>query len=40
VLDDPSYARSARALGAAIRRDAEHSTLVAELEDLDGADRA
>ncbi|MFD6176308.1 MULTISPECIES: glycosyltransferase [unclassified Isoptericola] len=38
VLDDPSYARSARALGAAIRRDAEHSTLVAELEDLDGAD--
>ncbi|MFF2453088.1 glycosyltransferase [Isoptericola sp. NPDC058082] len=40
VLDDPSYARSASALGAAIRRDAEHSTLVAELEDLDGAGRA
>lgn len=34
VLDDPSYARGAAALGAAIRRDAEHSTLVAELEDL------
>jgi MGT family glycosyltransferase len=35
VLGDPSYARAAAALGAAVRHDAETSTLVAELEDLD-----
>jgi UDP:flavonoid glycosyltransferase YjiC (YdhE family) len=35
VLDDPAYARAASVLGAAIRHDAEHSTLVTELEDLD-----
>ncbi|MDF2807328.1 MAG: glycosyl transferase, partial [Cellulosimicrobium sp.] len=34
VLDDPAYRRRAAALGDAVRRDAEHSTLVAELEDL------
>ncbi|KZM77105.1 glycosyltransferase [Cellulosimicrobium sp. I38E] len=34
VLDDPAYTRRATALGDAVRRDAEHSTLVAELEDL------
>jgi len=37
VLDDPAYARAAAALGAAVAHDAEHGTLVAELEDLDGA---
>ncbi|MCK9794510.1 glycosyltransferase [Isoptericola sp. 4D.3] len=34
VLDDPSYADAATALGAAVRQDAEGSTLLAELEDL------
>jgi len=37
VLDDPAYTHAAQRLGAAIRRDAEHSTLVAELEGLDAA---
>ncbi|WP_069385693.1 glycosyltransferase [Cellulosimicrobium cellulans] len=36
VLHDPSFARAAARLGDAVRRDAEHGTLVAELEDLDG----
>lgn len=36
VLGDPSFARAAARLGDAVRHDAEHSTLVAELEDLDG----
>lgn len=42
VLDDPAYARRAATLGAAIRRDAEHSTLVTELEHLppDSRDRS
>jgi len=34
VLDDPSYADGARALGEAIRRDAASGSLVQELEDL------
>ncbi|MBD5784608.1 glycosyltransferase family 1 protein [Cellulosimicrobium terreum] len=37
VLDDPAYARGAAVLGAAIRHDAEHSTLVDELENLGAA---
>src|SRR5690606_7860234 len=36
VLDDPAYARRAAVLGAAVRHDAEHSTLVAELEAAEG----
>lgn len=40
VLDDPAYTRRATALGDAVRRDAEHSTLVAELEDLDAGSTA
>ena len=36
VLEDPAYARRAAVLGAAVRHDAEHSTLVAELEAGEG----
>lgn len=36
VLEDPAYARRAAVLGAAVRHDAEHSTLVAELEAVEG----
>ena len=34
VLEDPSYAGNARALGETIRRDAASGALVRELEDL------
>jgi UDP:flavonoid glycosyltransferase YjiC (YdhE family) len=33
ILDDPTYRERARALGASIRDEVEHSTLITELED-------